>query len=131
MYLKFLSARNSSGQLTVEELQPVMVKLKNLGEILTAEEIRAILGESFSNKNDDIDFESFLRVSQWKMVFPGIFLFFYSLNFEILMCFTFGRSIGSFNGNDLETAKKKFVASWHGQALLKMPQENKLFLVDF
>lgn len=52
-----------------------MVKLKNLGEILTAEEIRAILGESFSNKNDDIDFESFLRVSQWKMVFPGISFF--------------------------------------------------------
>ncbi|KAJ9686412.1 hypothetical protein PVL29_015356 [Vitis rotundifolia] len=59
---KFLSARNQSGQLTVEDLLPVMVKLKDLGEILTGVEIRAILGESYSNMNDELDFESFLRV---------------------------------------------------------------------
>ncbi|CBI28793.3 unnamed protein product, partial [Vitis vinifera] len=59
---KFLSARNQSGQLTVEDLLPVMVKLKDLGKILTEVEIRAILGESYSNMNDELDFESFLRV---------------------------------------------------------------------
>lgn len=59
---KFLSARNQSGQLTVEDLLPVMVKLKDLGKILSEVEIRAILGESYSNMNDELDFESFLRV---------------------------------------------------------------------
>lgn len=44
------------------DLPPMMVKLKGLNELLTEQEIAAILGESFPDTNQDIDFESFLRV---------------------------------------------------------------------
>uniref|UniRef100_A0A5B6ZPQ4 Calponin-homology (CH) domain-containing protein n=1 Tax=Davidia involucrata TaxID=16924 RepID=A0A5B6ZPQ4_DAVIN len=58
---KFLSARNQSGHVTLEDLPPVMAKLKALSEMLREEEIKAILGESSSDMSKEIDFESFLR----------------------------------------------------------------------
>lgn len=63
VYLKFHSAKNQSGQVKVEDLPPIMVKLKALSENFNVEEIRAFLRESHSNMNGEIDFESFLRVS--------------------------------------------------------------------
>ena len=75
MYLKFVSARNPSGRVTVEDLPPVMVQLKALGEILTVKDIRAILEESYSNMNNEIDFETFLRVSLQRLEVPWIFPF--------------------------------------------------------
>ena len=106
VHLKFLSARNQSGQLTVEDLLPVMVKLKDLGKILTEVEIRAILGESYSNMNDELDFESFLRVSLQRMEVSWIFLSFHSLDFENFIYFLFSGSIGAFKEVDVETEKK-------------------------
>ncbi|XP_077221729.1 fimbrin-5-like [Tasmannia lanceolata] len=57
----FLSMKRESGLVTVGDLPPVMAKLKSLKEKLTEEEIREILGESYSNTTDEIDFEAFLR----------------------------------------------------------------------
>ncbi|XP_038972766.1 fimbrin-5-like isoform X1 [Phoenix dactylifera] len=58
---KFLSAKES-GPVKLGDLPPMMVKLKGLNELLTEQEITAILGESYPDTNKDIDFESFLRV---------------------------------------------------------------------
>ncbi|XP_058210540.1 fimbrin-5-like [Rhododendron vialii] len=58
---KFLSARNQSGKVTIGDLPPVMVKLKGLSEMFTEAQIKTILGESSSDMNAEIDFESFLR----------------------------------------------------------------------
>lgn len=46
----------------VGDLPPMMGKLKGLNELLTEEEITAILGESYPDTGQEIDFESFLRV---------------------------------------------------------------------
>lgn len=40
-----------------------MVNLKAFSEMFEEEEIRDILGESGSSKEDEVDFEGFLRVS--------------------------------------------------------------------
>ncbi|KAG1327304.1 Fimbrin-5 [Cocos nucifera] len=45
----------------VRDLPPVMGKLKGLNELLSEEEITAILGESYPDTGQEIDFESFLR----------------------------------------------------------------------
>lgn len=39
-----------------------MVKLKAFSTTLTEDEIRKILSESYGDTNDEIDFETFLRV---------------------------------------------------------------------
>lgn len=39
-----------------------MAKLKGLNDVLSAEEIGAILGESYQDDSQEIEFESFLRV---------------------------------------------------------------------
>ncbi|XP_010913192.1 fimbrin-4 [Elaeis guineensis] len=57
---KFLSAKES-GLVKVRDLPPVMGKLKGLNELLNEEEITAILGESYPDTGQEIDFESFLR----------------------------------------------------------------------
>ncbi|GFY97610.1 fimbrin-like protein 2 [Actinidia rufa] len=58
---KFLSVRNQSGKLTLGNLPPLMAQLKNLSEVFNETQVRTILGES-SDLNEEIDFESFLRV---------------------------------------------------------------------
>ncbi|KAL7185898.1 hypothetical protein ACSBR2_027786 [Camellia fascicularis] len=58
---KFLSAKNQSGKITLGDLPPVMVHLKNLTGVFTEAQIKTILGES-SDLSEEIDFESFLRL---------------------------------------------------------------------
>ncbi|KAK4343542.1 hypothetical protein RND71_036636 [Anisodus tanguticus] len=57
----FLSARNQSGKVTLGDLPPVMCKLKAFQDILSGDDIKAILRESSSDMTEEIDFESFLR----------------------------------------------------------------------
>ncbi|KAK1316666.1 Fimbrin-like protein 2 [Acorus calamus] len=54
--------KRESGHATVGDLPGVMAKLKGLAERLSDEEIMAILGESYSDLDSEVDFESFLRV---------------------------------------------------------------------
>ncbi|XP_059283986.1 fimbrin-1-like [Lycium ferocissimum] len=58
---KFISVKNQNGKVTIGDLPPMMAKLKAFKEMFNEEEIRNILGESGSDANDEIDFESFLR----------------------------------------------------------------------
>lgn len=62
-YVQFLSARNQSGRVTLGDLPPVVAKLKSISELLTEDEIKSILSESSHDMNDEIEFESFLRVN--------------------------------------------------------------------
>ncbi|XP_068641451.1 fimbrin-5-like [Aristolochia californica] len=57
----FISMRSQSGHVTVGDLPSVMARLKALREKFTEEEIREILGESYPDTTDEIDFEAFLR----------------------------------------------------------------------
>lgn len=45
------------------DLPSVFKKLKAFSELFTEDEIKEALGESYQNMDDEIDFESFLRVS--------------------------------------------------------------------
>lgn len=58
---KFVSQRTQSGKVTVGDLPPMVVGLKGLHAMFTVEEIAEILGESNSDKSEEIDFETFLR----------------------------------------------------------------------
>ncbi|KAH7674160.1 EF-hand-containing protein [Dioscorea alata] len=58
---KFLLTKREKGQVTVGDLPPLMVKLKGLNEVLTEEEISAILRESYPDTGQEIEFENFLR----------------------------------------------------------------------
>lgn len=53
-----------------------MVKLKGLNEMFTEAQIKTILGESSSDMNAEIDFESFLRVSFWGCYLRGFIILF-------------------------------------------------------
>ncbi|CAD5188761.1 fimbrin-1-like isoform X1 [Musa acuminata AAA Group] len=57
----YLSAKGDSGHVTVGNLPAVMVKLKGLHEVLTEEEISAILNASYPDDNHEMDFEAYLR----------------------------------------------------------------------
>ncbi|KAL4185274.1 hypothetical protein AMTRI_Chr10g229900 [Amborella trichopoda] len=59
---KFLSMRRESNKVTVGDLPSGMAKLKAFSELYNEEEIAAILGETYPNSEDGIDFEAFLRV---------------------------------------------------------------------
>ncbi|URE14898.1 Fimbrin-like protein [Musa troglodytarum] len=56
-----LSAKGDSGHVTVGNLPPIMVKLKGLHEVLTEEEISAILNASYPDDSHEMDFEAYLR----------------------------------------------------------------------
>ncbi|KAL5794233.1 hypothetical protein ACOSP7_002827 [Xanthoceras sorbifolium] len=59
---KFISTRNqSSGHVRVGDLPPVFAKLKALSETFKEDEITTMLGESYKDMNEEIDFEAFLR----------------------------------------------------------------------
>lgn len=58
---KFIAIKNRSGKVTVRDLPPLMIKLKTFSEMFTEEEIKAIVGESGSDVEDEVDFEAFLR----------------------------------------------------------------------
>lgn len=58
---KFISTRSQSGRVTVGDLPPLFAKLKAFSEMFKEDEIKAILGESHTNMEDEVDFESYLR----------------------------------------------------------------------
>ncbi|XP_078437708.1 fimbrin-5-like [Wolffia australiana] len=58
---KFMSAREELKHFTSQDLPSVMAKLKDFKMVLEEEEISAILGESESDADLEIDFEAFLR----------------------------------------------------------------------
>jgi plastin-1 len=47
---------------TIKDLPPVMEQLRGLHEVLSEEEIRKFLSESYPDMNQSIEFEPFLRV---------------------------------------------------------------------
>ncbi|KAF2284841.1 hypothetical protein GH714_031063 [Hevea brasiliensis] len=57
----YVSIRTQAGRTTVGDLPPVFVKLKAFSEIFNEDEIKTILGESYSNAGEELDFETFLR----------------------------------------------------------------------
>ncbi|KAK9226138.1 hypothetical protein WN943_011185 [Citrus x changshan-huyou] len=58
---KFLSTRSQSGRVTVGDLPPLFAKLKAFSEMFKEDEIKAIMGESHTKMEDEVDFESYLR----------------------------------------------------------------------
>ncbi|XVF31848.1 hypothetical protein REPUB_Repub17cG0029300 [Reevesia pubescens] len=58
---KFISVRTQHGRVTVGDLLPVLAKLKAFSELFNEDEIKTILGESYSDMGEEIDFEAFLR----------------------------------------------------------------------
>ncbi|XP_031128528.1 fimbrin-5-like [Ipomoea triloba] len=58
---RFLSARNQSGKVKLGDLPRVMSQLKAFNGVLSEDEIKAILSESSSDLDEEIDFEYFLR----------------------------------------------------------------------
>ena len=55
--------RSQSGRVTVEDLPPVFAKLKAFSGIFTEDEIKDFLKETSRDVGEEIDFESYLRVS--------------------------------------------------------------------
>lgn len=62
---QFTSVKNQNGQVTAGDLPSLMVKSKAFKETYSEEEIRNILSGLGSNLSDEIDFESFLKVSHF------------------------------------------------------------------
>ncbi|GAV74610.1 CH domain-containing protein [Cephalotus follicularis] len=58
---KYVSVRTQSSRVTVGDLPPVFAKLKAFTEMLNEDEIKGILGESYGDMSEEIEFESFLR----------------------------------------------------------------------
>ncbi|VFQ61705.1 unnamed protein product [Cuscuta campestris] len=58
---KFLAARNQLNKVTLGDLPTIMSQLKAFSNVFGEGEIKAILSESSSDLNEEIDFESFLR----------------------------------------------------------------------
>ncbi|KAI3716166.1 hypothetical protein L6452_23304 [Arctium lappa] len=59
---KFVSARNQSGTVTIEDLPPVLAKLKPFNEVSTEDDVKRMLTDSYSNMSKELDFEAFCRV---------------------------------------------------------------------
>lgn len=64
-FCQFTSVKNQNGQVTAGDLPSLMVKSKAFKETYSEEEIRNILSGLGSNLSDEIDFESFLKVSHF------------------------------------------------------------------
>ena len=60
------------------DLPPVLAKLKAVTELLTEDEIKNILKESSPDLDEEVDFESFLRVCMLFLV-----------SFDITLCISF------------------------------------------
>ncbi|KAK9060402.1 hypothetical protein SSX86_021106 [Deinandra increscens subsp. villosa] len=59
---RFVSARNQSGTVTIQDLPPVLAKLKPFNEVASQDEVVRMLSDSYSNLEKELDFEAFLRV---------------------------------------------------------------------
>lgn len=55
--------KNQNGKVMAGDLPPLMVKLKAFRDMYSEEDIRGTLSGLGSNFSDEIDFESFLKVS--------------------------------------------------------------------
>lgn len=60
---QFNSVKNQNGKVMAGDLPPLMVKLKAFRDMYSEEDIRGTLSGLGSNFSDEIDFESFLKVS--------------------------------------------------------------------
>ncbi|XP_075522991.1 fimbrin-1-like [Primulina tabacum] len=58
---RYISIKNQNGKVLVGDLPPLFAKLKAFDEMFSEEEIKNELGELYSDMNDEIDFEGFLR----------------------------------------------------------------------
>ncbi|GKC33666.1 fimbrin-1 [Tanacetum coccineum] len=58
---KFIALKNQNGQVLVEDLPSLLVKLKPFSEIFKEDEIRDLLCASGSDSSNDVDFEGFLK----------------------------------------------------------------------
>ncbi|VVA90804.1 unnamed protein product [Arabis nemorensis] len=58
---KFVSTKTRSGRVTVEDLPPVLAKLKDFNGTFDAKAIKTILDESYPNRDEEIEFETFLK----------------------------------------------------------------------
>lgn len=67
--------RSQSGRVTVEDLPPVFAKLKAFHEMFTEDEIKGFLKETSRDVGDEIDFESYLRVSLCMIGFGLLFVY--------------------------------------------------------
>jgi plastin-1 len=54
--------KSDADHVTIKDLPPVMEQLRGLHEVLSEEEIRKFLSESYLDMNQSIEFEPFLRV---------------------------------------------------------------------
>lgn len=54
--------KNQSGKITIEDLPPLLAKLKALSATFKEDEIKGILGELGSDTSTDVSFEEFLKV---------------------------------------------------------------------
>nr|AGB97977.1 fimbrin 1 [Lilium longiflorum] len=61
LHFKFIALKRESGRVTFSDLPPLMEKLKGLTGVVTADEIRVMLEESYPDMGQEVDFETFLR----------------------------------------------------------------------
>jgi plastin-1 len=54
--------KSDADHVTIKDLPPVMEQLRGIHEVLSEEEIRKFLSESYPDMNQSIEFEPFLRV---------------------------------------------------------------------
>lgn len=58
-----MSTRTKSGSVTVGDLPPIFAKLRAFTEMFNEDGIKAMLGEAGFNMEEELDFESFLKVN--------------------------------------------------------------------
>ncbi|KAL0873223.1 hypothetical protein Bca101_022928 [Brassica carinata] len=61
---KFVSLKNSSGNITIEDLPPLLSKFKAISSTFKEDEIREILQELVSDTSSGVEFEEFLKCSK-------------------------------------------------------------------
>ncbi|KAL0726942.1 hypothetical protein Bca4012_023035 [Brassica carinata] len=60
--LRTLNSKNSSGNITIEDLPPLLSKFKAISSTFKEDEIREILQELVSDTSSDVEFEEFLKI---------------------------------------------------------------------
>jgi hypothetical protein len=85
--VQFMSMRRESGKLPVGELASKMSRLKVVGENLTEEERASFIHDLNRNLDDDVDFESFLRVSHYCFIKTTLSILFFDLSFLFIYLF--------------------------------------------
>lgn len=58
-----MSTRTQCGSVTVGDLPPIFAKLRAFTEMFNEDGIKAMLGEAGFNMEEELDFESFLKVN--------------------------------------------------------------------